>query len=126
MSDFNKSESWVKRGEGFTVEVKHWELSQGHNWSVYAHIFEKHPIFNNLDAQRELPLHCGHSKWEKKTFEDVVVREWSKKTQTISIGSDYQHIYDDRFQAYSTKEEAWEVFRDAEKLFRELTEVEDA
>ena len=34
----------------------------------------------------------------------------------IQIGSDYNHKVDDRFSHAHTPEEAWEMFRDAEKL----------
>jgi hypothetical protein len=122
MKDFKKSESWVKRGDHYTVEVKRWESPMGNHWNVYANIFPDHPIYEDLEAQEELPLHWGLSYWVRKSFADVKRFDWTRDAETITIGSDYAHLYDERFERFSTPEEAHEVFNDAEELFLALNQ----
>jgi hypothetical protein len=120
MIEYNKSESWATRGDNFCIEVKHWKSGDSNRWNVYAHIFEEHPIFKDIEKQKNLTLHWGPTYHKLKTVDDIEKHKWSKLSKTITIGSDYAHLYDERFEMFSTKEDAWEVFEDAEILFNEL------
>jgi hypothetical protein len=99
------SESWMHKGKYFTVEIEHWQRKCiddndfdkefiGNFWNVYAHIFPKHPIFEELKND-ELFLdhgitgyfHCGLSyhKWIADKNGEVEVKR---------LGSDYMHLHD--------------------------------
>jgi len=103
----------------FAVDVVHWHETSNtaHHWNVYVYIRPGHPLFERIESEAIsraggfLPLHGGVSyhKW----FYDFKGAVIYKK-----IGSDYLHAYDSRFAGYSTKDEAWEVFRDAERLIQ--------
>lgn len=119
------------KGEGFLIEVvrntseyQYEGSSEGPNrWNVYAYIYPSHPHFNAFsgeslfqDAAMKLEFHCGPS----------YVRPYSEQGKPIhcwQVGSDYNHLHDDRFTHMSTKEEATEVFYDAESLFEQLTNM---
>jgi len=85
------------RCKDFNVEVVGWESEKGKwNWNVYAYIFETHKLFADQDAWYELPFNCG------ATLEDRIITgpargiryDWQKETETIKLGSDYNHIHD--------------------------------
>ena len=123
---------WYHKGKDFTVEICVWsypserealkswpsnfiESVPEYHWNVYVHIFPKHRLFNKVEKEElfdygiDIPLHMGttYNNWK-----------YSEKGEIISktIGCDYQHYDDDRFGKYSTKQDAWEVFGDAEEL----------
>jgi hypothetical protein len=120
---------WYYKSENFTVEVCVWKdpksresltpelckIIPEYHWHIYCHIFPKHPLFNKIvnndfwDYGLNLPLHCGstYNKWDYDAKGVVVAKH---------IGCDYQHCDDDRFGLYATKEDASEVFRDADML----------
>lgn len=132
---------WYHKGAGYTVEVAVWSnpkerelLPQNlldaipeYHWNVYVHIFPKHPVFDMVvkdelfDYGADLPLHWGSSyhKWDYDASGTVIAKH---------IGCDYQHCDDDQFGKYKTKEQAWEVFRDADELieFFEVRKAEEA
>ena len=132
---------WYYKGDSFTVEVAVWsnpkerevlpkELFDSipeYHWNIYVNIFPKHPLFDKVvkeelfDYGIDLPLHWGSSyhKWDYDASGNVVAKR---------IGCDYQHCDDDRFGKYKTKEQAWEVFRDADELieFFEVRKAEEA
>lgn len=110
--------TWRYRSTLFAVDVVHWQEthSTAHRWNVYVYIHPGHPLFERIESEDFcaggfLPLHGGVSYHE--WFYDSTGAVIYKK-----IGSDYQHAYDSRFTGYSTKDEAWEVFKDAEELIQ--------
>ena len=121
-----KTWRYIDNGGLFTVDVVHWvdkrplkDMSPKpleHHWNVYIYICPGHPLFERIESEdfcaaEFLPLHDGVSYHE--WFYDSTGAVIYKK-----IGSDYQHAYDSRFAGYSTEDEAWEVFRDAEELIQ--------
>lgn len=124
-----KSERWKRHGKNFTVEVVHWtsprpewDQYRGENcWNVYAYIFPKHPMFKAFnetddifqDAASSLHLHAGASWCKSKC-------DRSGAVYCIEVGSDYSHHGDDHFGHMETREDAYEVFRDAVELFEQL------
>lgn len=119
----------------FMVEIDHWTSGEwdgysrrGNNhWNVYAYIYPAHPLFANVigkDARHSeevaaLPMHGGVTLFEVHHAADGSI-------QSVQIGSDYGHYDDDEYSRMSTKEEAREVFRDAELLYRHLQERTEA
>ena len=65
-------------------------------------------------AANDLPLHCGPTFLEYHIGQDG-------KVESLQVGSDYRHQGDARFSHYKTREEAWQVFQDAEELFTHLS-----
>ena len=109
--------TWRYRSTLFAVDVVHWQEthSTAHHWNVYVYIYPDHPMFDKIEEERirlvSLPLHGG-----------VSYHEWFYNSTGAAIckkiGSDYQHAHDSRFTGYSTEDEAWEVFKDAEVLIQ--------
>ena len=119
-------DEWRRNGKNFAVVVsRHMESTIGgdgpNRWCVYAYIYPKHPYFSEFDqagpmyqnAASAMPLHGGPSLLEFPMYDG--------KVSSAKVGADYNHIYDDAFTHYATKDDAYEVFRDAEKLFDWLT-----
>lgn len=118
---------WRRRGNDFLVEVTRHSVTTSeidpydgpNRWAVYAYIYPKHPHFAAFDGPRmwqdasaQLHLHGGCSLLEYPMYEG--------KVTSAKVGADYHHLHDDRFTHYSTPEEAYEVFADAEELFEQL------
>jgi hypothetical protein len=125
---WSHKDEWKRHGNDFCVVVSRHEGStyfgEGPNrWCVYAFIYPKHPYFKEFDqsgpmyqdAASAMPLHGGPTLLEFPMYDGAVT--------SVKVGADYQHLYDDRFSHYATKDEAYEVFKDAEKLFDWLTKV---
>ena len=96
-----------------------------YRWCVYAYIYTTHPHFKNFagndmwqEASRALPLHAGASLLHWHRNDDG-------KITSVQIGSDYNHLYDDSFTRAETKEDAYGVFADAERLIKWLEETRD-
>ena len=126
---WNHVEEWYKRGVDFQVMVKRWSFQKSPRnlgdgcqvWNVYALIYPKHRLWDSFEgpnmfqpATSALPLHCGPSYLKYNIGEDG-------KIESLQVGSDYRHLGDERFSHYKTREAAWEVFRDAEELFKYLS-----
>lgn len=121
---------WHRRGKNFLVEVYHhtvpqtelesdmarWGGEGPHRWAVYAYIYPDHPrfaMFNGPDLWQEatqgLALHGYCSLLNYPMYEG--------KVTSVKVGADYHHLHDEHFTRYATKEEAAEVFNDADQLF---------
>ena len=126
---WNHKEEWYKRGADFRVVVRRWSFPESHwnqregrqVWNVYAYIYPKHQLFDSFEgpvmfqpAASALPLHCGPTFLEYHIGQDGQVA-------SLQVGADYRHLGDERFSHYKTREEAREVFQDAEELFAYLS-----
>ena len=126
---WNYKEEWHKRGVDFQVMVKRWSFPESNwtrgdgcqVWNVYAYIYPKHRLWDSFEgpnmfqpATSALPLHCGPTFLEYHTGQ-------GGKVSSLQVGSDYRHLGDEHFSHYKTREEAWEVFQDAEELFAYLS-----
>lgn len=119
-------DEWKRQGKNFALVVSRHEgvtgIYEGPNrWCVYAYIYPKHPYFKEFDqsgpmyqdSASAMPLHCGPSLLEFPMYDG--------KVSSVKVGADYNHLHDDEFTHYATKDDAYKVFRDAEKLFDWLT-----
>jgi hypothetical protein len=119
----------------FTVEVSRHEEpdsdaecydSRGiHRWCVYAYLYPTHPLFAKFDdtnhiwqdATHGIPFHGGctynRKSYTQKDGEIIVT--------CVQVGCDYDHDGDWSFTQRGTKEDAYEVFNDAERLVEWLT-----
>lgn len=129
---WDHKDEWRKHGKNFLVVVsRHNQPSsdpypdEGPNrWAVYAYIYPKHPHFAAFDGPRKwqpaatcLPFHGGPSLLEYPMYDG--------KVTSVKVGADYHHLHDD-FTNYATKEEAAEVFEDADRLFAWLQSKAEA
>jgi hypothetical protein len=134
MSEWLKKDQWSTRGKDYmvqisrhTVGVSSYAPDEGINrWAVYAYIYPKHRHFSRFEgldmwqeAASALPLHAGPSYLRAH-------RDDEGNITSYQVGSDYHHLYDDRFADYADLEEAYEVKRDAQELFDWLAPLEDA
>ena len=129
MIEFKHNDEWSVHGTDFVVRVtRHtaqpssYDQYEGVNrWAVYAYIYPSHPHFANFagddmcqDAASMMPMHGGPSYLRRHFYDG--------KECSIQVGADYQHLHDEHFTHYATKEDAREVFIDAEYLFNWLQE----
>lgn len=123
-ADWKQSTHWLRRGDGFSVEIKHSvdtvrDDGKGPNrWCVYAYIYPGHPRLTLYDPgthtlfqpiSRLLGLHGGASYF--------VANHDHKGLTSVQIGSDYNHLYDFEFTIRGADEMPWDVANDADKLF---------
>lgn len=127
MKKWKQSETWLRRGKDFSIEVRHSievrpdevaaMFSDGpHRWFVYAYIYPKHPRFQRFDgdqlwqeAANELPLHSGCSFLHRNGN--------GLEVFSIQVGADYHHYGDDGYTFCENSGQAYSVFRDADELF---------
>jgi len=125
MHEWEHKDEWKRSSNNFVVSVTRHSESvksyEGKNrWCVYAYIYPNHPYFEKIDqtgatyqdALTTMPLHCGASLFACPMY--------GGKVTSIKVGADYNHYKDDYFTYYNTKEEAYEVFKDADELFEWL------
>ena len=116
--------------ETFTVEISHhrvdvfdcgcYDSDKGHRWCACAYIYTSHPHFSRFDesdwmfqdAAKAMPLHGGPSYLRRH----ITTKDGIPVVQSIQVGCDYHHECDNRFTRYESKEDASEVFADAERL----------
>jgi len=127
--NWNHKDEWSVRGTDFLVQVTRHTVKQiegfsageGENrWCVYAYIYPKHPKFSVFTeeaiyqpATEDIPLHGGCS------FCRFHVNSAGERT-SVQVGADYDHLHDEEFTHFATKDDAWEVFHHAKKLLNYL------
>lgn len=131
MNEWKRKDIWTRRTKGFCVEVsRHTEqpcsyTDEGPNrWCVYAYIYPTHPHFAKFDGDRMwqdaatvLPLHGGPSMLR-------LHRDANCNMTSVQVGADYHHDCDAEFTHCADENEAYAVFKDAEKLFAWLSECD--
>lgn len=131
--NWKHKDCWKLEGLNFLVEITRHEAERPdadsgegpHWWAVYACIYPSHPLFAAFihnggifqPATAGLPLHCG------RTYHHCHASSGGRYL-SHQVGSDYHHLYSQRFTDYATREEAVEVFSDAEKLFDHLSAIQ--
>lgn len=142
MSDkwsWNKTEMWRHRhvNNQFTVEICHSVLSPehcrsllysfasegAHHWNVYAYIYKTHPLFKKLVADGRVAIPAGMPLHNAASLFSYCRHEGEEIT-AVKIGSDYNHLDDERFTRMSDQAEAARVFLDAEALIKFLEGTE--
>lgn len=128
---WRRKEEWVKEGKHFRVSVVHWYTDEFHGetfyyprkekWNIYLYFYKNHPFFDKFTSEdiyaHEQPepvgLHGGITFYRahKDKKNEIICHE---------IGCDYGHYRDDRFETMVTKEDAEEIFCDAEYAFEIL------
>lgn len=103
--EYSKTVSfWVKKGKGYTVEVRCWPWSGTEwAWNVYAHVFPDHPLFENPNMLIDLaPLSGGCTLGQEKTIMPIggVKYDWQKIEKSLTVGCDYKHIWDDDYSMF--------------------------
>lgn len=130
MNAWTHKDEWRQFGKNFLITItRHGEKSsdqcEGPNrWAVYAYVYPKHPYFAKFinsggmsqDACTAMPLHSYPSFFRAHVDAD------NGSITSFQVGADYHHLYDERFTHYATKEDAAEVFNDAQELHDWLTE----
>lgn len=118
-------DEWRVFGDNFCITITRHsgtpiDRSEGRNkWAVYAYVYPEHPLFDELKDKdmftTGLPFHCGGSFFQKHESEG--------KITAIQVGADYNHLHDAHYTHYVTREDAGEIFEDAEELFKHLQEI---
>lgn len=120
---WDHKDQWRKHGKNFLIVVERFngrpDADDGtgpNRWAVYAYIYPKHPHFAAFEGPRMwqeaatcLPLHAYPSYLEYPMYDG--------KVTSVKVGADYHHLHDTEYSHYATKEDASQVFADAERLF---------
>src|ERR1700749_75877 len=134
--EWGRRDSWRKHGKDFMVEVYHYtetpreetswygEGEGPHRWNVYAYIYPKHPHFAAFkrdegmwqEAGATLGFHGGVSLLEYPQYDD--------KVTCVKVGCDYNHLHDAPYTRMENREQASEIFDDADTLFERLTNMD--
>lgn len=127
--NWNHRDEWTNHGDGFTILVSRHGVEEtnyrtgekwiANKWCVYVVIRAGHKLYEKLKDNdglwhpdiNPMPLHGGCSY--VKRFDGY-----------IKIGCDYSHINDDVCQGWKTRENALEVFIDAEQLYDYMVNYE--
>jgi len=91
-------EFYIARESSFAVTAKSFSYGDCKwNWNVYAYIFDNHPLYNDVQKAMELPFNCGvtYDKIRKTSPAQGIRYDFEEETNTLILGSDYAHIYDD-------------------------------
>jgi len=124
VSEWEHKDVWIQRRLTFAVEVSRHSVGEENKWAVYVYIYPPHSLFATIDHKagmfqstcNALPLHGGCS-----FFRRHLNPEKPTETTSYQIGADYDHYWDEgRFRDVATKDEAREVFDDAEELIRHM------
>lgn len=132
MSDYRKIDTWRRRSQSFCIEILHYandptptDYRGPHRWNVYAYIYPNHPRFAMFKEETlfsdavNVPLHEGCSFVRAHVGLGGNVTSWQ-------VGSDYNHLHDDRFANIERFDEAYKIIRDADRLFDFLKAEYDA
>jgi hypothetical protein len=122
---------WKLAGDKFCVEVSRhavpfsdesgcYDAEGPHRWCVYGYVYPGHRMFDLLTPdgnawEQPLPdMHggCTYFRTHRRDAETITC---------FQFGADYHHLHDWRFTQMATKEDAFEVFADAQELFAALT-----
>jgi len=127
----------IKQADNFNVQAVGWntlgfrfgsnEMFEKWNWNVYAHIFEDHPLFNDVESALNLPFHWGATYDQIITHEPArgIQYDFQKVTKCLKVGSDYSHCDDPEDGHQSAFEGVPNYVRsDAEALVKALEESE--
>jgi hypothetical protein len=142
LAQYTPKRLWKREGDNFIVEVsqhfrnvsatqaafaEHGLRSDdgGWRWCVYAYIFPKHRLFAEFndsdsfsqDVCQDLHFHHGPSYLRRH-------RNEKGEVTCYQVGSDYNHLYDERFTRAETAADACQVFEDAQALFSGLVPPE--
>ena len=130
------SKTFRRISDTFCVEVVHWTSQGGidtfgnfdmtfvkNNWNVYVVVSQTHIWFDDMTDEYSDCPHLEDLHWGA-TYEHID-RDETGKAITKKYGSDYMHLHDDEYETYNTPEQAYRVFRDADKLFDTFKEAED-
>lgn len=112
--DIPKTTWHVYKGENFGIEVVAWHREtpsyeymefdeSGWRWNVYAYIYNKHPIYSDIDSILDLPFHGGVSYKERFQQEPMngIQYDWQYAFDFIKVGSDYAHDGDTMFRFFA-------------------------
>ena len=87
---------WAKKTGTYSIEVKAWFDSEKWNWNIYAHIFSGHPLYNDNEALKDLPLHGGCTFDQVRKISPLEIKcDWQKESEDKTVGCDYAHLHDD-------------------------------
>ena len=119
VANFKENKQWFAAGDWFSVEVKVWKSMDKFIWNVYAHIFEKHPIFEDNQAIYDLPFY-GVSYDSESINQPLggVRYDWQTVTKVKKVGCDYNHLGDNYLNRLDGSNGIPEnIERDAKELF---------
>lgn len=121
---WTKKDVWTRDGNKYRVEISRHESygedDEKNRWCVYAWIYPGHWMFDRFSPEQKTwdspYIEGGHSYpsyFRAHRNNDGEVTAYQK-------GWDYNHDGDYRFGGMTSKEDAWEVFSDASKIFKSL------
>jgi len=128
---------WTNRqalSDNFLIEVvrftsKAYLPNEGQNkWCLYVYVYPEHPLFKKINPTvgdtistyderlPDMPLHGGC------TYTKIHLTDDGTRITSIQIGADYSHYGDERYSWITAKEDASDIFYDADVLFKWMQE----
>lgn len=120
---------WTRPRIEYNSRTDKWERQgEQHCWNLYAYLHPAHSKFAAFAAQS---VECG-DYMESELFDSAdwhggityARKEYNSAgvCDQVKLGCDYAHHMDERFESFSTLEEAGEVHADAMRLFNWLVD----
>lgn len=128
---WKKKDVWTRDGEKYRVEISRHDAygddDEKNRWCFYAWIYRGHWMFDRFSPEQntwDTPhIEGGHSY--PSYFQ--AHRNNAGEVTAYQKGWDYNHDGDYRFGGMISQEDAWEVFSDANRVFKDLAQqdIED-
>lgn len=123
---WDHKDEWRKTGNNCRVVVSrhngYYDTGRKgvNRWAVYAWIYPPHPLFAKFDGTND----CYQNGIDDMPFHgDITLLRYHRgdsdkitEVTAIQVGADYDHLYDERYSFISTKDEAGDIFTDADLL----------
>lgn len=123
MSDWRHKDEWTKSGPNCLVKVSRHETMGENRWCLYAYLYPKHPHFSKFEGDSMWQDAANFFNWHRGCSYLEYHRDNKGEVGSVQVGCDYNHLYDDQFLGMATKDDAWEVFVDADRLLGRLAEI---
>ncbi len=92
-NDLQPLHNWWYRQDSYLIEVQCTKRLGEYIWTIYAYIYDKHPLFHEPDLAKNLPFHGGCTFDVKVIYTPLkgVQYDWQKTSETVKVGADYNH-----------------------------------
>lgn len=98
-SDLQGLHNWWFRQDSYLIEIQCTKRLDNYIWTIYAYIYQNHPLFNEYEILKNLPFHAGCTFDAKITTMPIlgIQYEYQRVTETVKVGADYNHDGDHYF-----------------------------
>ncbi|MNV72763.1 hypothetical protein D3C71_1658750 [compost metagenome] len=123
MGAFQARHEWILKTETFGILIFCSKRTDDWVWTMYALVYDNHPLFNTPQSVCDLEFHGGCTYDEKFTVEPArgVRYDWQKASTYLKIGCDYNHAWDEFYTRCDPADGIpAAIQRDAQRLYDDL------